>query len=94
VLVRPAAVSEAALNGTLLNCASGAIPIEYAGRSAIHSALVARQVVVAQFAFLLKLLALCVESITARVYAEPLRETEALILSPGATDVPGCALGA
>ena len=62
VLVRPAAVSEAALNGTLLNCASGAIPIEYAGRSAIHSALVARQVVVAKVAFLLKLLALCVES--------------------------------
>jgi hypothetical protein len=55
---------------------------------------VARQVVVAQVAFLLKLLALCVESVTARVYAEPLRETEALILSPGATDVPGCALGA
>jgi hypothetical protein len=31
---------------------------------------VARQVVVAQVAFLLKLLALCVESVTARVYAE------------------------
>ena len=28
VLVRPAAVSEAALKGTAANCASGTIPIE------------------------------------------------------------------
>src|ERR1700727_2452064 len=88
VLVRPAAVSEAALNGTVANCASGAIPIENAGRSAIHSALVSGQVVAAQVACLVKLLAPRVESVRARVEAVPLRDTEALILSPAATVVP------
>src|SRR5580704_7975349 len=65
---------------------SGSTPDEPLGASAIHSALVSTQL--EQVCVVVKLLALWVESVTLSVYREPLLTTEALILSPGATDSP------
>ena len=64
------------------------MPIEKEGRSAIHSALVSTQVAAAQVAVLAKLLAARVASVSDSVYDVPVRETVAVIWSPGASDVP------
>src|ERR1700735_348757 len=64
------------------------MPIEKDGRSAIHSALVSRQVAAAQVEVTEKLLAGLVKSVSARVYIVPVRDTLALTRSLGWSDVP------
>src|SRR5262249_34600269 len=64
------------------------MPIPKAGRSTIHSALVAGHVVTGQVCLVVKLLAVSVASVSLSVYAEPLLATEAEILSPGLSPVP------
>src|ERR1700730_18066107 len=64
------------------------MPMRKDGRSATHSALVSRQVVSAQAFVTEKLLAGRVASVSASVYDVPRRDTVAVILSPGWSDVP------
>src|ERR1700677_3343252 len=81
----PFTVCEALDSVQLAKVASGVMPIEKAGRSAIHSALWSSQVVRAQVCTVEKLFWGCWGSVTDRVYEVPDRVTDALIESPGRT---------